>query len=336
MAAHNRMPAPARIIILGSPRSGTSLLSRMINAHPDIGVPQESHVYNQFFDIRHLYGPLTERGNQVQLLKDICSLGFVRRWSPAPILADATSRISGPGFGAVFDALMMSWAVMQGNSGWGEKTPHHINYIDPLLESFPNAKIVHIVRDPRDACLSMIRARFGPKNAYAAATAWSGYLEAMRSVRVRYPETDSVSVRYEDLLADPVGTLQRICSVVDIEYADSMMRFHEEKNPYDTDHVNLVNLRQPIIQDNAGKWQKDADAKTVELIERVGESYMLEYGYATTCQDSSPLSKTSRYVYRLDNRVKRFRSMLANRRGYGELLRRIQLMVSLYVRKLVG
>ena len=308
----------------------------MINAHPDIGVPQESHVYSQFYDIRHLYGSLTDRKNQVRLLDDICSLGFVRHWSPTPVLSDAIDRISGPGFGAVFDALMTSWAVMQGGSSWGEKTPHHINYIDPLLESFPDAKIIHIVRDPRDACASVIRARFGPKNAYAAAVEWSAYLEKIERIDARHPETKMASVRYEDLLADPKSTLQSTCCAVGIKYADSMMRFHEEKNPYDTDHVNLVNLRQPVIQDNAGKWRLNADAKSIKLIESICEPQMRDYGYTTISQDLSLPSKNSRRLYGLDNRIRRLRSMLVNRRGYGELLRRMQLIASLRIRNLVA
>ena len=335
MTALDKTSGTTRIIILGSPRSGTSLLSRMINAHPSIGVPQESHVYNQFFDLRHLYGPLTERENQVRLLNDICSFGFVRHWSPAPVVSDAINRISGPGFGAVFDALMVSWAVLQGNSGWGEKTPHHINYVDPLLASFPDAKIVHIVRDPRDACMSMIRARFGPKNPFAAAAEWCGYLEKIRRIMARYPEIDTVSIRYEDLLADPTGTLQRVCRIIGIEYAESMLRFYEEKNLYDTDHVNRINLQQPIIKENAGKWRVDTDVKSIKLIERIATPCMLEYGYEAAHRDLPALSKERRRLYGIDNRVKRLRSMLVNGRGYVELLRRGQLIVGLYTRKLL-
>ena len=329
------MTCESRILILGAQRSGTSLLSRMLNQHPEIGVPQESHAYNHFYNIRHLYGDLALRHNQQLLLKDIASFGDVRLWSPALDIEDANRNISGPGFGAVFDAMMTSWANKQGKSSCGEKTPSHIDFVDPILDYFPDMRLVHIIRDPRDVCLSMIRARFGPKNYFAAATAWSKYLSKMTSLKKRYPNTKIIEIRYEDLLANPVSVLRILCTGLGVDYADSMQQFHDEEHPYNTDVTNLENLRKPLMIDNSGKWRYEFSVRAIETIEFITAAHTANYGYSPSRESLSEISKPRRVLYKLDNRVKRIVSMIRNRRAYGEAIGWLRLRTGLLIRSRV-
>ena len=330
------MSSNQQIFILGVPRSGTSLLARMINAHPEIGVPQESHIYNHFFDIRPLYGDLAELRNQERLLLDIVTLGFVRNWSPSADVNDAISKIAGPGFGAVFDALMSSWAQRQGKSSWGEKTPSHIDYIDPILRDFPQAKLIHIVRDPRDVCLSMIRARFGPKNPFAAAKAWKRYVKKTEAIEERYATTGVVEIRYEDLLADPPAILKHVCSSVGVDYSESMLRYYDDANPYNTDVTNLINLQKPVITNNSGKWKRHLKKEAVKTIEAVTGHSMSKYGYNLSEGSACKISSGRRIALEMDNKVKRLFSMAKNGRGYGEAARRLQLRTGLFLRSMRG
>ena len=326
------MTCESRILILGAQRSGTSLLSRMINQHPEIGVPQESHVYNHFYDIRHLYGDLALRHNQQLLLKDIVSFGDVRLWSPAVDIGDVNRNISGPGFGAVVDAMMTSWAGNQGKSGWGEKTPSHIDFVGPILEHFPDIKLVHIVRDPRDVCLSMIRARFGPKNYFAAATAWSKYLSKVTALKKRYTKAKFIEIRYEKLLASPETVLKDLCTRLGVDYAGAMLQFYDNEHPYNTDKTNLENLRRPLMIDNSGQWRHEFSERAVATIECIAEVSMADYGYLRSAEILPEISAAKRVFYQLDNRLKRSVSMIRNRRAYGEALRWLRLRAGLLIR----
>jgi hypothetical protein len=326
------MTCELRILILGAQRSGTSLLSRMLNQHPEIGVPQESHVYNHFYDIRYLYGDLALRRNQRLLLKDIVSFGDVRLWSPALDIEDVDRNISGSGFGAVVDAMMRSWASKQGKSSWGEKTPSHIDFVDPILGHFRDIKVVHIVRDPRDVCLSMIRARFGPKNHFAAAIAWSKYLSKVRDLKERYAKTKIIEVRYEELLASPETVLKDLCTRLGVEYVDAMLQFYDDEHPYNTDKTNLENLRRTLMIDNTGKWRREFSERAIATIECIAEVSMTEYGYSLSAERLPEISAVRRVLYQLDNRLKRIVSMIRNRRAYGEAIRWLRLRVGLLIR----
>lgn len=326
------MSCESRILILGVQRSGTSLLSRMINQHPEIGVPQESHAYNHFYNIRHRYGDLAVRRNQESLLKDMVVFGDVRLWSPALDIDDANRNISGPGFAAVFDAMMTTWANAQGKSIWGEKTPSHIDFVDPILEHFPDMKFVHITRDPRDVCLSMIRARFGPKNYFAAANAWSRYLSKFSEFKDRCATDRIIEVRYEDLLAEPDTVLRAVCAHIGVDYADSMQQFYDTEHPYNTDPTNLENLHKPLMSDNAGKWRREFSPRAVETIECIAAEHMADYGYLPSGEILSEISPAKRIFYQLDNRLKRIVSMAKNRRGYGEAIRWLRHRTGLLIR----
>jgi hypothetical protein len=304
----------------------------MINQHPEIGVPQESHAYNHFYNIRHLYGDLAVRHNQELLLKDIVTFGDVRLWSPALDIQDANRKISGPGFGAVFDAIMTSWANGQGKSCWGEKTPSHVDFVDPILADFPDIKIVHITRDPRDVCLSMIRARFGPKNYFAAATAWNKYLSKMTDLKERSTNRKIIEIRYEDLLANPESVLRVLCTGLGVDYSDSMQQFYDDKHPYNTDATNLENLRKPLMIANAGKWRREFSARAIETIESITAVHMANYGYSPSREGLPEISKPRRVMYKLDNRLKRIVSMIRNRRAYGEAIGWIRLRTGLLFR----
>ena len=304
----------------------------MINQHPEIGVPQESHTYNHFYNIRHLYGDLAVRKNQELLLRDIVRFGDVRLWSPALDIEDASRKISGPGFAAVFDAMMTSWANSQGKSGWGEKTPSHIDFVDPILEHFPDIKLVHITRDPRDVCLSMIRARFGPKNYFAAATAWNKYLSKMTDLKERSTNRKIIEIRYEDLLADPESVLKILCTEIGVDYSDSMQDYYNDQHPYNTDATNLENLRKPLMTDNAGKWRREFSPQAIETIESITAAHMAHYGYSPSRDILPEISKPKQLLYKLDNRLKRIVSMIRNRRAYGEAIGWLRLRTGLLIR----
>ena len=170
--------------ILGAGRSGTSLLSRMLNHHPNLAVPPRvaplQHVCHAW--LSH-YGSLAVPRNRANLVADIVASGPLRDWSPRLRADEVLAHIDGDDFGAVVDGVMRAWAARQGKKRWGEKTPKHVRCWPQISADFEGSPVIHVVRDGRDVALSMIEARFGPKSIYSCAKEWKEYLHQVEDIR---------------------------------------------------------------------------------------------------------------------------------------------------------
>ena len=148
-----RNTSESPIFIFGCPRSGTSLLSRLIGSHPRIAIPFESHLYNTFYPWLKYYGNLECLENRERLVDDILTTEVMRDWVPRPNRQNVISAISRYDFHGIVDSILWTWTQAQGKQRWGEKTPAHLFYWREILSAFPKMQVLHIVRDGRDVAL---------------------------------------------------------------------------------------------------------------------------------------------------------------------------------------
>lgn len=311
-------PQARNFFIIGCDRSGTSLLSRMLNSHPEVGVPFESHIFNHLYALRFRYGDLLREANVLRLARDMVSLYEVRHWDFVPHPVDIAASTTNPSFCGVFDALMRVWRDHHGKAIWGEKSPNHIEYWEVLTGYYADPPLLHIVRDGRDVALSLVAARFGPKTIYTAMRYWTWYLGLVENAR-RQSSCPVLDLRYEDLLGNPRAELERVCRFLNIEYSAAMLDFHRDLSPYDTDARNLRNLRRPLLTDNAGWWQRELDGHQVVIAEALGAEMLKRYGYDLTVSGATLGQLEHYWRERLEWRPKRALALLRNwRRGTQE------------------
>ena len=271
--------------ILGAGRSGTSLLSRMLNQHPNLAVPPESHLYNTFYPWLGYYGSLAVPQNRATLVADIVASGPLRDWSPRLRADEVLRHIDGDSFGAVVDGVMRAWAAKQGKGRWGEKTPGHAHYWGPISADFEGVPVIHVVRDGRDVAMSMIEARFGPKSIYSCAMGWREYLHKIEDVRSRWPRQLFFEVAYEDLLDNTKRVLKEVCDFLGERYAPEMLGYYHDTSPYPTDVRNRENLSKPVIVENKQKWRSRMSRDEVRVFEAVAGDALVRYGYARAIDD---------------------------------------------------
>lgn len=317
------------IFIFGSARSGTSLLSRIVGAHPRIAIPFESHLYNTFYPWLKYYGDLRVEKNRERLLDDILSTEVMRDWSPQPERQCTLEAIEKFDFHGVVNSLMQKWTEAQGKQRWGEKTPWHIFYWREILDGFPKAKIIHIVRDGRDSSLSWKRARFGPKHIYLLAQRWVQYLDIVNEMKAVVDPESFFEVRYEDLLANPERIAQEICDFLEEEFSPEMLAFYSNNAPYPTDQQNQKNLTRPILAENTGKWRTEMTIRERHIFEAVAGSMLEHYGYETQsdCPNVTPL-EVLRFKY-VEHLPLKLLSMIRNRKGHIDGLRRLKIYLRL-------
>lgn len=217
--ALNPMP-----VIVGAPRSGTTLLRFMLDAHPELAIPPETGFLR--------LGPeLVER----RVTADEFFRTIVAFPETAPAWGDFG--IDGESFR---DALNQSvpftvaggfrtfyrlYASRFQKSRWGDKTPLHCKAIEPIRQVLPEARFLHIIRDGRDAALSLRRTWFSPgQEIETQAAYWRDCVTAARTAGVG--RADYFEVRYEALIERPASLLKEICSFIEIDFQEAMCDYH--------------------------------------------------------------------------------------------------------------
>lgn len=317
------------IFLMGNIRSGTSLLSRMLNSHPEICVPYESHIYNVFWRFRDRYEPLTDPTRRRHLVNDVLAMRVFRDWSRPPDAESVMKCIERANFHGVFEAVMRAWADDQKKPRWGEKTPHNGPYWRAISEGFPDAQFIHLVRDGRDCTLSMIKARFGPKLTYPAAVKWANYLDEMQRMYEGLGPSRVYEVRYEDLLDNPEQTLQALCEFLGERYDPAMLDYHARPDNYMTDRRNRKNLKKPVIKDNKQKWEKSMSPRNQRLFEAVAGTQLERHGYPRICPDVR-IHRWERWLYGyLLHPPLRALAMIRNTKGWIDGLIRVRVKLRL-------
>src|SRR3712207_1470296 len=149
--------------IVGSARSGTTLLRLMLNAHPSVAVPPESR-----FVVELWTG--AERVNVAQLLAKLAAHTRFQAWDlPIEMVEHELEGVTGAPYATAIEAAYQAYARGSGKSRWGDKTPRYVESIPLLAKLWPDSRFVHLVRDGRNVALSYADVPFGPKNVVKAA-----------------------------------------------------------------------------------------------------------------------------------------------------------------------
>ena len=126
----------------------------------------------------------------------------------------------------------------------------------------PNARIIHVQRDPIDTCLSMFSIQFNEPVEYAydlgeLGRYYRAYERLMDHWRRVLPEGAMLDVRYEDVVDDIESQARRMLAFCGLPWDDACLAFYENKRPVST--ASLYQVRQPLYRSSLGRWKAYAD-----------------------------------------------------------------------------
>ncbi|HEY9536447.1 MAG TPA: sulfotransferase [Kiloniellaceae bacterium] len=267
------------VFLLGSQRSGTTMLRLMLNNHPSLSIPHESAFITICFRRLSQYGDLGQKDNARKLLADVMRHPLVQR---GKLVADPDAILARPirDYRDFVDAIFRCYADAQGKPRWGDKTPFYTPDIDIIRRVFPDAKIVHLVRDGRDVVLSQRSIEWMSGNLPKLVLDWQWKTTIAHKVGAVLGD-DFLEVRYEDLVCRPEAILRQICAFIDEPYDSGMLDYSEDaKDVVPTEslkwHRNSVRPPDPA---QLGKWRtKLSKAERILFEQLAGETLEL-FGY---------------------------------------------------------
>jgi len=276
------------LFIVGCPRSGTTLLQRMVNAHPEIAITPETHWIPRF--IKKRWGVTGKGRVKPELIARLLEHpGFaalnIGREELVKLISSA-KRITYSSFvSSVFDL----YGEAQGKRLVGDKTPGYVRRMKTLHGLWPHARFVHLIRDGRDVYLSMAdrpmeQLKPGVFDSWAehpvptAALWWELNVRPGREAGKALGPELYYEIRYESLTANPREECAKLCLFLGVPYDDSMLRFHEGRIGTKAEPGGKPAWR-PITS-GLRDWRSQMPAADIELFEAAAGELLEELGYA--------------------------------------------------------
>lgn len=274
------------VFVVGAGRSGTTPLQLALNMHSTLGVYGET----QAFFVHRRFGA---EPNEVSMRRRFeYWRAVVSGCCPYEDLLDSAEMrsqlASAPSYAHIVSLIMGAIAAREGKSRWGEKSPAHIFRLHEIRACFPNARIIHTIRDPRAVVSSSIKAfnggQFTDWNAYAAARYW------LRCFRVHAQQVSSradgyMLVRYEDFVTRPKETLSAISSFLGMKFEEDMLNFHRVASDYvrpgRSGAIPAMHAltKKPLDPGRTDAWKQSLSPAQTKLIEQVAGNEMTTLGY---------------------------------------------------------
>ncbi|MCM8776219.1 MAG: sulfotransferase [Candidatus Omnitrophica bacterium] len=281
MTAKNSSESKPPFFIVGCPRTGTTLLHVLLDSHPRIAIPPESHLFVHFREIFDCYGDLAEESNLRLFVKDLLSDERIRKWGLEITVSDFVRQLPTRSIQDVVSLLFELYMKQKGKVRWGDKTPDHILEMDTILKIFPDAKLIHVVRDGRDVAVSLKRVFFGPTMVNKAAELWRRYLSIFQEFKKRVSPDQYLEVYYERLVSDPGSELRRILEFLQEELVTygnqvpdtELRRCYLESNESPV-HQSLM---APITAHKIGIFKTQLSARHMEIFESMAGDILRSY-----------------------------------------------------------
>jgi hypothetical protein len=275
------MGAPEKLnffFLVGCPRSGTTLLQRLLDAHPDVAVAPETFFIERFWQKREEYGPLDDDRCFERLLHDISA---VPEFAEMGLNKDAFfERATGARtYPVLFRLWLAMYAEQRGVRHVGEKTPSHALHMPTLAEFFPESRFINIIRDPRAVVNSLRHVPWSKGCTKGDAEIWRRYAKTARHA-LASKDARLTNVRYEELVTDPEQKLKEVCEFLGLSYDREMMNFPSKSTSVNPEREPWKkNVMKPVSVDSLTSWKQELVAERVTQAEAVAFWEMREWGY---------------------------------------------------------
>ena len=230
------------IFIVGLPRTGTTLVDRILSSHPSVVSAGE--------------------------LNTFAGLVKAKAGSPSNLVLDAEtlSNAADADLGRIGRAYIEETRrLARGANRFTDKMPLNFFYAWLIHRALPNARIVALRRDPLDSCLSNFRQLFATGFSYYnysldiddTALYYKGFEQLLATWRQHIPATRYLELRYEDIVHDQEDQTRQLLEFCDLPWNEACLRFHENTAPVAT--ASSVQVRQPLYSGSIGRWKKYGD-----------------------------------------------------------------------------
>jgi len=302
------------IFIVGNSRSGTTMMRRVLGNHPHIYMLEELHFFEQLWSTADKTNAVAKVAaiNLASKLLFIQRDGYLSEMNIAKHIKEATTiieAIEGPLYPhAILNGFLFYETNKNGKTIPCEKTPQDVFYINEILELFPGAKVVNMVRDPRGVMLSQKRkwqrrkmgAGFMTKkeqrrlkinyHPITISKLWNSSIRAAAKFQ-SHPKVHNMI--FEGMVNDSEKEIKSLCHFLEIEFNANMLMIPQVGSSNEADKPNAFGIK----TERAGNWEKGGLNKgEIYFCQRICGDYMQQYGYEIKKVNPNPFVIAYYYI----------------------------------------
>jgi len=271
----------APFFIVGSSRSGSTLLRLMLASHSRIVIPSETWYLTALVE----QFPCDRLLQETEITHAISVMTHHYTWPDLGLdAAELRRRAADLGSVRLRDLveIVYRWHMeVEGKSRWGDKTPGYIEIVPPLAALFEDARFIHLIRDGRDVAKSYERAGWHGPWMLGLTREWARAMELDRKLGQTPLNERILRVRYEDLVLHPEATLGRICAFIGEGFEAQMLQWHgkvDEAIPARDKrfHSGLGRQMEPL---DVGRWKREMTSREIFVAEALIGTQLSQFGY---------------------------------------------------------
>lgn len=299
------------LFVVGCPRSGTTLLQRMLDSHPQLAVANDCHFITRGLEkfAPELLAAAVGGKNPGLSPGLLAAVRSYHRFARLGVPEDRVDEISGKArtYAGFVSALYAEYAAMQGKALAGEKTPDYVRHIPLLSGLFPKARFLHIIRDGRDVALSLRDwahenkgpgrlSRWRQDPIAVSALWWQWQVECGRKAGRHLGDQRYLEVQYQALVTEPEGELRRVANFLELPFSERMLEFHTGRRKAQ----GQLSAKSAWLPATSGlrNWRSDLTAKEIALFEALSGSLLDALGMPRTSSQPEPAIETQAADFR--------------------------------------
>lgn len=317
------------IFVVGTPRSGTTLVARILGRHEAILAAGETHFFEEIWANRREFGPLENRSQLEAAVSRLMTIfdrynqvegqALVEKLIRPDNLINLTLK-NGGGYDGLYWAFTSTLDDTQRGRRYCDDTPKHLFYLETIFKFFPESKVIVCIRDPRDFMCSYknfwrtsrtperIKQLYHP---IMTAMLWARSADVILNSPILAQQSNNiVMLNYERLVSEPASYVRALCNFIDLDYEDDLLAVNSHNSSFEQGQAG-------IFRGSVGKWKDCLTPEEAWWIQTINRGSMRKMGYDKVHTSPSPI-KLAAILFSAPAAL--FRILKANRGRRGPLL----------------